>query len=116
MEVYFNAHLIRQSLFEDLVPSSLQGGDGTEFRQGDRDLVSKGRVGAEEVVVGDEEGGESQGAVLGGEAAGGTDMVFVSAIRRSMSCLKGRNWVETGSRFSRPMTCRKVCGGWEAER
>ena len=89
MEVYFKAHLIRQSLFEDFVPSSLQGGDGTEFRQGDRDSVGESGVGAEKVVMGDEECGESQGAVLGGEATGGTDMVFVGAVEAFDELLEG---------------------------
>ena len=37
-------------------------------------------MGAEEVVVGDEQGGEGQGAVGGGKAAGGADVIFVSTI------------------------------------
>jgi len=38
-------------------------------------------VGAKEVVMGDEERGQRQGTVGGGEAAGGADMVLVSAIK-----------------------------------
>jgi hypothetical protein len=39
--------------------------------------------------VGDEERGESHGAVLRGEAAGGTDMVFVGAIEAFDELLEG---------------------------
>ena len=39
--------------------------------------------------MGDEEGGESDGAVLGGKAAGGTDMVFVGAVEAFDELLEG---------------------------
>jgi hypothetical protein len=40
-------------------------------------------VRVEEVVVGDEQGGEGHGAVRSFEAAGGADMVFVGTIESS---------------------------------
>ncbi len=69
-----------QSQLEDLVPFSLQRGDGAQLRQGDGNAVAQGPVRAEEVVGSHEEGGEGPGAVARGEAAGGAHMVFVSAI------------------------------------
>ena len=39
---------------EDLIPLALQGGDGTQLRQGDGYAVAPGQMRAEEVVGGDE--------------------------------------------------------------
>jgi hypothetical protein len=55
LEVYFNPRSSHQSLLKDLVPFSLQGGDGAQLREGDGNLVAQGGVRAEEVVVGDEQ-------------------------------------------------------------
>ena len=70
----------RQGHFQDLVPSALQGGDRVQLRQGNGNTILQGGVRAEEIVVGDEQSSQRHGTILGFEAAGGTDMVFVGAV------------------------------------
>lgn len=48
---------------QDFCPLSLDGGDGIEVIDGPRDFVTDGRVGSEEVVVGDEQDRERHGAI-----------------------------------------------------
>ena len=81
---------------EDLIPLALQGGDGTQFRQGDGHAVAQGEMGAEEVVVGDEEGGEGDGAVARGKAASGADVVLVGAIEAFDELLEGAKFFRYG--------------------
>src|SRR5512142_1761712 len=64
--------------FQDLIPFSLQGKDGAQVGQGEGNTGAQGQVRAKEVVVSDEEGGEREGAVASGEAAGRADVVLVS--------------------------------------
>ena len=66
--------------------------------------------------MGDEQGGESHGAVLSSEAAGGADMVLVSAIEAFDELLEGAKLGGDGVAISRPITCRRVWAGWEGER
>lgn len=70
----------RQGELENFIPFSLQRGDGAEFGYGNGNLIAQGSMRAEEVVVSDEEGSQGEGAILGGEAAGGSDVVLVSAV------------------------------------
>ena len=64
----------------------------------------------------DEEVGQSQGTVLSSKAAGGTDMVFVSAIEAFDELLEGAKFRGDRVAILWPITCRKVCGSWEGER
>ena len=50
-------------------------------------------MGAQEVVVGDKEGGEGHGAVASGKATSGTDVVFVGAIEAFDELLEGAKFL-----------------------
>ena len=81
---------------ENLRPLALQGSDGAQLGQGNGDAVAQGEMAAEEVVVGDEEDGESEGAVAGGEAAGRADVVFVGSIEAFDELLEGAKFLGDG--------------------
>ena len=49
----------------------------------------QGHVRAQEVIEGDKQGGESHGAIAGGKAAGGADMVLVGAVEAFDQLLEG---------------------------
>ncbi len=53
-------------------------------------------MGAEEVVVGDEQGGEGDGAVARGQAASGAHVVFVGAIEAFDELLEGAEFLRDG--------------------
>ena len=59
-------------------------------------MAPHGQMGAEEVVVGDEQGGESDGAVARGKAAGRADVVFVGAIEVFDELLEGAEFLRDG--------------------
>ena len=88
-KVYLRLGSSGQSELEDFVPPSLQGGDGGQLREGNGNAVAQRQVRAEIVVVSDEEGGEGDSAVLGGEAAGGADVVLVGAVEAFDELLEG---------------------------
>ena len=90
------SHGLQAASSEDLIPLALQGGDGTQFRQGDGHAVAQGEMGAEEVVVGDEEGGEGHGAIARGKAASGADVVLVGAIEAFDELLEGAKFFRYG--------------------
>ncbi len=53
-----------ESVLNECGPTALKGVDVFEAVEGDGDFVVEGHVRAEEVVEGDEEGGEGDGAVF----------------------------------------------------
>lgn len=73
-EIEFGSHV------EYFAPAALDGFDIVEIVQLDRALISKSRVGSEEVVVSDEEDSESDSAVEVFEAAAGAGVELVSAV------------------------------------
>ena len=70
-----------ESHVEDLTPSALDGLDVVEVVDRHRAFVVKAGVGPEEVVVGDKEDGECDGAIEVFEAGSGAGVELVSAIK-----------------------------------
>ena len=70
-----------ESHVEDLTPAALDGRDVVEVVDRHRAFVVETGVGPEEVVVGDKEDGECDGAIEVFEAGSGAGVELVSAIK-----------------------------------
>ncbi len=78
--------LSSKSQLEDFDPLTLQGTDALQVRQRDGTTVLERHMRPQEVVVSDEQGGESHSAIASSKAAGGTDMELVGRIVE-ISCI-----------------------------
>ncbi len=65
---------------DDVAPLVLQEGNRGKVVTGDRDVVAEREVWSQEIVVGDEERSQGDGAVPRAEAIGGADVILVGAI------------------------------------
>ena len=70
-------------------PFTLNGGDRLQFRDLDGGTIVETLVGAQEVVMGDEENQFSDGARSATEAILGLDMVFVGSVQSFDHLFKG---------------------------
>ena len=70
----------REGDVEEFAPASLKGGDAVEFVEVNGGIAVEAGVRAQEVVVGGEEGGESERAVAGIEAAGGASVEAIGTV------------------------------------
>ena len=70
----------RKSDVKNFSPFALKSGNIFEIVERDGGFVVESGVRAKEVVISDEEGGESDSTVFGVEAVSGEDVEFVSAV------------------------------------
>jgi len=74
---------------EDLCPLTLEGGNAFQFGKFDGGAVVQGHVGAEEVVVGDEEGHQGPGSVEAVKPVGRFHMMFEGPVESFDELLVG---------------------------
>ena len=69
-----------QSHVEEFAPAGLESRDGVECIEVNGAIAGEAGVWAEEIVVGDEQDGEGEGAVEGVEAASGASVEAIGAV------------------------------------